>query len=191
MCCAMCTHGINLGVKKRNQPGWIVAPNVITVLTATSGPPVRCGAVRCGRRRSSDLDGHHNQTGHPPSRPPRWRPRARPRPLRRPRLKAPATRARGRVGLLAVPAAGGRGGLWSELAGELPSQAGLQARAGAPDPSRGTCKSPSGSHRRDCNKHPLPSASKSVRGRVCAGQSGPGIIWASAHSGSGVLIVFS
>ena len=28
----------------------------ITVLTATSGPPVRCGAVRCGRRRSSDLD---------------------------------------------------------------------------------------------------------------------------------------
>jgi hypothetical protein len=54
----------HLGVKKRNQPGWIVAPNVITVLTATSGPPVRCGAVRCGRRRSSDLDGHHNQTGH-------------------------------------------------------------------------------------------------------------------------------
>ena len=115
MCCAMCTHGINLGVKKRNQPGWIVAPNVITVLTATSGPPVRCGAVRCGRRRSSDLDGHHNQTGHPPSRPPRWRPRARPRPTGRPRLKAPATRARGRVGLLAVPAAGWRGGLWSGL----------------------------------------------------------------------------
>jgi hypothetical protein len=27
-----------------------------TVLTATSGPPVRCGAVRCGRRRSSDSD---------------------------------------------------------------------------------------------------------------------------------------
>jgi len=30
--------------------------SVRTVLTATSGPPVRCGAVRCGRRRSSDLD---------------------------------------------------------------------------------------------------------------------------------------
>jgi hypothetical protein len=43
------------------------------------------------------------------------------------------------------------------------SQAGLQARAGSPDPLRGTCKSPSGIHRRDCNKHPLPSASKCVR----------------------------
>ena len=32
---------------------------------------------------------------------------------------------------------------------------------------------PSGSHRRDRLKHPLPSASKCVRGGVCAGQAEP------------------
>ena len=56
------------------------------------------------------------------------------------------------------------------------SQAGLQARAGSPDPFRGTCKSPSGFHRRDRNKHPLPSARKGGWGKplpsqMCAGQS--------------------
>eukprot|EP00964_Phaeocystis_antarctica_P101648 scaffold67129_cov30-Phaeocystis_antarctica.AAC.2 len=35
------------------------------------------------------------------------------------------------------------------------SQAGLQARAGSPDPLGGRCKSPSGFHRRDRNKHPF------------------------------------
>jgi hypothetical protein len=34
--------------------------------------------------------------------------------------------------------------------------------------------SPSGSHRRDRLKHPLPSASKCVRGGVCAGQAESG-----------------
>ena len=34
------------------------------------------------------------------------------------------------------------------------SQARLHARAGSPDPSEGTCKSPSGFHRRDRNEHP-------------------------------------
>jgi len=58
---------------------------------------------------------------------------------------------------------------WKPLQGSAAtmSQAGLQARAGSPDPLRGTCKSPSGSHRRDCNEHPLPSARKCVRGGVC------------------------
>ena len=43
---------------------------------------------------------------------------------------------------------------WKPLQGSaaIMSQAGLQARAGSPDPLRGTCKSPSGSHRRDCNE---------------------------------------
>jgi len=40
----------------------------------------------------------------------------------------------------------------------------------ARDPLRGTCKSaPSGFHRRDRNEHPLPSASKCVRGLGFAG----------------------
>jgi hypothetical protein len=58
---------------------------------------------------------------------------------------------------------------WKPLQGSAAtmSQAGLQALAGSPDPLRGTCKSPSGSHRRDCNEHPLPSARKCVRGGVC------------------------
>jgi hypothetical protein len=45
---------------------------------------------------------------------------------------------------------------WKPLQGSAAtvSQAGLQARAGSPDPLRGTCKSPSGFHRRDCNEHP-------------------------------------
>ena len=47
--------------------------------------------------------------------------------------------------------------------------------------------SPSGSHRRDRLKHPLPSASKCVRGIVCAGQSESGSLGVST-SGSGYLM---
>ena len=63
----------------------------------------------------------------------------------------------------------------------------------APRPLRGTCKSPSGSHRRDCNKNNSstpPSkrqSSKCLRGRCARGGRDPGI-WASTHSGSGVLM---
>jgi hypothetical protein len=75
---------------------------------------------------------------------------------------------------------------WKPLQGSAAtmSQAGLQARAGSPDPLRGTCKSPSGFHRRDCNEHPLPSASKCVRGRVCRGSRNPGTL------DSGYLLLF-
>ena len=49
---------------------------------------------------------------------------------------------------------------WKPLQGSaaIMSQARLHARAGSPDPSEGTCKPPSGFHRRDCNEHPPPSA---------------------------------
>ena len=49
---------------------------------------------------------------------------------------------------------------WKLLQGSATtmSQARLHARAGSPDPSEGTCKSPSGFHGRDRNKHPPPSA---------------------------------
>ena len=60
---------------------------------------------------------------------------------------------------------------------------------------------PSGSHRRDRLKHPLPSASKCVRGGVCAGQAESGrldvntlglwvFVWTSTHSDSGYLMSF-
>jgi hypothetical protein len=38
-------------------------------------------------------------------------------------------------------------------------------------------KSPSGFHRRDCNEHPLPSARKCVRGRVCGASSQAGLLY--------------
>ena len=49
---------------------------------------------------------------------------------------------------------------WKPLQGSAAaiSQARLHARAGSPDPSEGTCLSPSGFHRRDRNEHPPPSA---------------------------------
>jgi hypothetical protein len=61
---------------------------------------------------------------------------------------------------------------WKPLQGStaIMSQAGLQARAGSPDPLRGTvCASLRRvfTDRRNCNEHPLPSASKCVQGRVC------------------------
>ena len=59
---------------------------------------------------------------------------------------------------------------WKPLQGSATtmSQARLHARAGSPDPSEGTCKSPSGFHRRDCNRHPFRAPEKKgVRGKVC------------------------
>ena len=58
------------------------------------------------------------------------------------------------------------------------SQARLHARAGSPDPSEGTCKSPSGFQRRDCSEHPPPSATW-VYGVVASGA------WGSRQRGMG------
>ena len=88
----------------------------------------------------------------------------------------------------------GRTSPWLEaIAGRDPpatvSQAGLQARAGSPDPSRGTCKSPSGSHRRDGNEHPLLSARKCVRGRMCGASSQAGLLYLRLGQYLGVLVL--
>ena len=69
------------------------------------------------------------------------------------------------------------------------SQAGLQARAGSPDPLRGTCKSirRSGFHLRDRNKQappPPPSARNGVRGRACGAISQAGLFDWGAIFGS-------
>ena len=63
---------------------------------------------------------------------------------------------------------------WKPLQGSAAtmSQAGLQARAGSPDPLRGTCKSPSGSHRRDPSQAP-----PSERQKRCAGRGVRASFW--------------
>ena len=63
---------------------------------------------------------------------------------------------------------------WKPLQGSAAaiSQARLHARAGSPDPSEGTCTSPSGFHRRDrATSTPLRAPDMGVRGRVCGAKS--------------------
>ena len=82
---------------------------------------------------------------------------------------------------------------WKPLQGSaaIVSQAGLQARAGSPDPLRGTVRTSArvftGSVPR--LKHPLPSARKGVRGRVCGASSQAGLLFLRLGQYLGVLVL--